>query len=156
MKRLLYSTFAALVLASVQAHAGGPTISLSINGQIAPGVYGQIDLGNLPPPPLLLPKPTIISPPAARVEAEPIYLHVPPGHAKNWAKYCRRYHACDKPVYFVRSEEYDRYDREHGGGHWGEHDRGEGHRDRGDHWDRGRGNEGRDEGRRGRGRDRDD
>lgn len=39
---------------------------------------------------------------------QPIYLHVPPGHAKNWRSYCGRYDACGQPVYFVRSW-YQRY-----------------------------------------------
>ena len=37
----------------------------------------------------------------------PVYLHVPPGHAKNWSKHCQRYNACGRPVYFVKSEEYE-------------------------------------------------
>jgi hypothetical protein len=37
----------------------------------------------------------------------PIYLHVPPGHARNWRKHCHEYNACNRPVYFVRSQEYD-------------------------------------------------
>ena len=28
------------------------------------------------------------------LERPPIYLHVPPGHAKHWRKYCRQYNAC--------------------------------------------------------------
>src|SRR2546425_10235251 len=31
---------------------------------------------------------------------QPIYLHVPPGHAKHWRKHCHEYNACD------RSEEH--------------------------------------------------
>jgi len=27
----------------------------------------------------------------------PVYLHVPPGHAKNWRKHCREYNACNRP-----------------------------------------------------------
>jgi hypothetical protein len=51
---------------------------------------------------------------------------VPPGHAKKWSKHCREYNACDREVYFVKSEEYepgyrphkshDHGDDEHGGG----------------------------------------
>ena len=36
----------------------------------------------------------------------PVYLRVPPGHAKNWGKHCQRYGACGVPVYFVRDDWY--------------------------------------------------
>ena len=77
------------------------------------------------------------------VPVQPLYLHVPPGHAKHWRKHCHEYHACNRPVYFVRSAEYEpgfnmeRWRAEHEHGHHGEHehgDRGEhGHGDRDDH-----------------------
>ena len=38
---------------------------------------------------------------------DPVYLHVPPGHAKNWSKHCRKYNACDRPVYFVDDRWYN-------------------------------------------------
>jgi hypothetical protein len=34
-------------------------------------------------------------------------MHVPPGHARNWAKHCGKYGACNRPVYFVMSAEYE-------------------------------------------------
>ncbi len=37
----------------------------------------------------------------------PIYMHVPPGHARNWSKHCHKYNACERPVYFVKSAEYE-------------------------------------------------
>jgi hypothetical protein len=62
---------------------------------------------------------------------EPIYLHVPPGHAKNWRKHCHEYHACGRPVYFVKSAEYEPgYQAEHHGhGHHDDdrNDHGHGH-----------------------------
>jgi hypothetical protein len=39
---------------------------------------------------------------------QPIYLHVPPGHAKNWRKHCREYNACGERVYFVQNDWYER------------------------------------------------
>lgn len=69
-----------------------------------PGFYGRIDLGNAPRPVLLYPEPIIIVP-AARVYS-PIYLRVPPGHAKNWRKHCGEYRACGRPVYFVQDGWY--------------------------------------------------
>ena len=35
----------------------------------------------------------------------PIYMRVPPGHAKDWRRYCSRYSACNQPVYFVRDDD---------------------------------------------------
>jgi hypothetical protein len=78
------------------------------------------------------------------VPAEPLYLRVPPGHAKHWRKHCREYNACDRQVYFVQERWYndvyvpqyrehgdrrdDRRDDRRGGGN----DRDNGH-DRGNH-----------------------
>jgi hypothetical protein len=138
MKTVFSMIFAAFVLASQSAHAGTPIINLSVSGEISPGVYGQVQFGNAPPPPVLYAKPMIISRPPPNVVLEPLYLHVPPGHAKHWAKHCREYNACGRPVYFVKSAEYE-----------------PGYRERRDmrHRDKGRGDEERgDEGRKGRGR----
>ncbi len=137
---------AALLPISLPARAETPIINLSVGGQVSPGVYGQVQFGNAPPPPVFYPQPTIIvQPPAGRL-LEPIYMNVPPGHAKNWARYCRRYNACDRPVYFVRSAEYEPGYRRHrdegrrGEGHPDEGRRNEGRGDNGrrdDHGDRG-------------------
>ena len=46
------------------------------------------------------------------VRVEPVYMRVPPGHQKNWAKHCAKYNACGVPVYFVREDWYqERYER---------------------------------------------
>ncbi|HEY4970481.1 MAG TPA: hypothetical protein VII35_11290, partial [Steroidobacteraceae bacterium] len=69
------------------------------------------------PPPVVYAQPMLIEPQAA--PPPPIYLHVPPGHAKNWRVHCHEYNACNRPVYFVRSQEYDpEYQR-----HYQEHER---------------------------------
>ena len=102
---------------------------------MAPGVYGRVEIGGAPPPPVYYPRPVVIVRPAPRVVVEePIYLHVPPGHARNWSRHCRAYGACGRPVYFVRSREYEpgyrrdrREDRRderrhgHGGRHGSDH-----------------------------------
>jgi hypothetical protein len=71
-----------------------------------------------------------------------VYLYVPPGHQKNWAKFCGRYNACGQPVYFVQDEWVrERYDdrrrhedfREDDRGHGRGHGRGNGGRERDDH-----------------------
>jgi hypothetical protein len=69
-----------------------------------PGVYGRIEIGSAPPPPVLYPQPVIIARPAVVVAQPPMYLYVPPGHAKNWGKHCARYNACARQVYFVQEQ----------------------------------------------------
>jgi hypothetical protein len=82
-----------------------------LSGLIQPGFYGHVDIGNGPPPPVVYAQPILIASSSASSHAEPIYLHVPPKHAKDWNKYCHKYNACNQPVYFVRSGEYvhDKY-----------------------------------------------
>lgn len=86
------------LLTCVSAYA---QVSVSI-GQ--PGFYGRIDIGGFPPPPLLFAEPMIIRPTPAVYS--PIYLRVPPGHARKWHRYCDRYRACGRPVYFVQDDWY--------------------------------------------------
>jgi hypothetical protein len=113
------------------ARAQNVSISATITGEVVPGVYGQVVIGNGPPPPLVYAQPVLVAPPAVEVAVpvEPIYLHVPPGHARNWRRHCHEYHACDRPVYFVRSAEYEPGYRRHEehedhGRHEGDHDHG--------------------------------
>lgn len=131
-------TLPALAAVATCAQAQNVSVNAVISGQVVPGVYGQVALGNGPPPPVVYQQPMIVQPAPVVYGAppvEPIYLHVPPGHAKNWRKHCHEYHACNRPVYFVRSEEYepgfdrDRWDREHGHGHKDKDDK-HGDRDR--------------------------
>jgi hypothetical protein len=121
------------------AHSGELNINVILSGQVAPGVYGQVQLGNSPPPPVVYAQPVLVEPPTYAVAAPPVYLHVPPDHALHWREHCREYNACGRPVYFVRSAEYEpgyeRHDRERGHDHGhdrdddhGEH--GHGHHDR--------------------------
>jgi len=121
----IQSLLAAVGLAAVTlTTAAQPTIHVSVGGQVSPGVYGRVDFGNAPPPPVLYPQPVVIVPPRTVVVQQPLYLHVPPGHAKNWRRHCYRYNACGRQVYFVRSAEYEPgYRRGHG-----DHDHGHGRR----------------------------
>ena len=89
------------------AHAGDLDVGITIRGEIVPGVYGRVDLGGRAPPPVLYAQPMIIQPAPEAVAVEPLYLHVPPEHAHDWRRHCREYNACDRPVYFVRSREYE-------------------------------------------------
>ena len=81
-----------------------------------PGVYGRIEIGSQPPPPVLYPQPVLIARPAVVVQQPPLYLYVPPGHAKHWGKHCHRYQACGRQVYFVEERwVHERYSQEHPG-----------------------------------------
>ena len=104
MNRHLNACLLALA-AALPAHAADVDVGVSISvGQ--PGFYGRIDIGNVPQPVLVYPQPVVIQPVPVAVVRQPIYLHVPPGHAKNWARYCSRYAACNQPVYFVQDRWY--------------------------------------------------
>lgn len=87
--------------------AAGVNVGVVISGEIQPGVYGRVEIGNNPRPVVVYERPVVIVSEPHRRPLEPIYLHVPPGHAKNWRKYCGRYNACARPVYFVKSAEYE-------------------------------------------------
>jgi hypothetical protein len=105
MHRLLLVALSATLAAPVSAQTG---ISIGI-GQ--PGFYGQLNLNGYPAPSLLYPQPVLIQPLPGAVGGygygAPIYLRVPPGHARNWARYCARYGACSRPVYFVQDSWYN-------------------------------------------------
>ena len=135
MKAIRFLSWTALATAAALSAAQAQSVSVNatITGEVLPGVYGQVVLGNGPPPPVLYAQPTIVEPAPVVVSASqpgPIYLHVPPGHAKNWRRHCHEYHACDRPVYFVKSAEYEAgYRPDHRHEDHGHHD----DRDRGDH-----------------------
>ncbi len=102
MKGVLFvAALAAIVLPALVANAG---VSVEMG---APGFYGRIDIGGFPQPQLIYPEPVVVQPVPADVVLEPIYLHVPPGHAKHWEKHCHKYRACDQPVYFVQDSWYN-------------------------------------------------
>lgn len=92
---------AALLAAVVPAQAQNVSINI---GQ--PGFYGRIDLGNYAPPPVVYVQQPVVVERRVRYDAQPVYLRVPPGHRKNWAKHCSRYNACGQRVLFVRDEWY--------------------------------------------------
>jgi hypothetical protein len=105
-----------LLLGAVSAQAQYANVIIS--GEVKPGVYGRVEIGNRPPPVLVYPQPVVIVREARPVQ--PVYLHVPPGHAKKWDKHCHKYNACNRPVYFVKSQEYDPdygHDKGKGKGH---------------------------------------
>jgi hypothetical protein len=98
----------ALAMLATSAAAADSDVRVILSSDVRSGVYGRVEFGNGPPPPIVYADPVIVSRPRARVVAPaPVYLHVPPGHAKHWNKHCKEYNACDRPVYFVKSEEYE-------------------------------------------------
>lgn len=111
MKRYLIAGL--LAIAATPAAAADVGVSVSI-GQ--PGFYGRIDVGNYPQPQVIYSQPVVIQ--RAPLSRPPVYLRVPPGHAKNWSKHCRKYNACNERVYFVRDTWYNqeyvpRYQEQH-------------------------------------------
>ena len=112
-----------LVFAAVLTVAMAPTLAADVAVSISvgqPGFYGQIDVGDYPPPRVLYRRPIMVER-VERVEVlpSPIYLRVPPGHARNWRKHCHQYNACGERVYFVQNALYNseyvpRYQERHG------------------------------------------
>ncbi len=116
------------LIAAIAFVAAAPAVAADVGVSVSvgqPSFYGRIDIGNYPQPALVYAQPVVIAPaPVARLR-EPIYLHVPPGHAKKWDKHCARYGACGQPVYFVQENWYQSvYVPEHA-------HRGADHRDKG-------------------------
>ena len=120
MKKYLFTSLAVLgaVIAVPAWSAVDVGVGITIN---QPGVYGRIEIGAQPPP-VMYPQPVIVARPAVVVQQPPLYLYVPPGHAKDWRKHCGHYNACSRQVYFVQEdwvrERYDEHNKhEHGKGH---------------------------------------
>lgn len=96
--KLLALALAGFMVAPVVA---APDIGVSI-GIHQPGVYGRVNIGSMPPPPLVYAQPVLVAPPRVAMQRQPTYLYVPPGHQRDWRKHCGRYNACGQPVYFVQ------------------------------------------------------
>src|SRR6185312_1209862 len=108
------------------------SVDATITGEVVPGVYGHVVIGNRPPPPVVYAQPVVVQPAPVVYGAppvEPVYLHVPPGHAKHWRQHCHEYHACNRPVYFVKSAEYEPGYHRHDHDHDRDHDHDHGHHD---------------------------
>ncbi len=112
MKRLL--CVLAMAAATAPAFAADVGVSISIG---EPGFYGRLDIGDYPQPQVIYRRPLMVE--MVPVDRPPIYLRVPPGHAKHWSKHCREYNACGERVFFVRDTWYrgeyvPRYQERHG------------------------------------------
>lgn len=103
MKRILGAVALAVVITPALATDTDVGVSVTI-GQ--PGFYGTIEIGNTARPRLIYAEPKYVRRAPMGREAPPLYMRVPPGHAKNWRKHCDKYDACDRPVYFVQDSWY--------------------------------------------------
>ena len=100
-KSLVTAAVIAMTVAGA-AHAQAYA-NVTVGSAFAPGVYGQISIGNNLPPPVWNVQPVIVGTPV--YGAAPVYLHVAPEEYRDWGRYCGRYYACSQPVYFVRVEQ---------------------------------------------------
>ncbi len=126
MQKFLF--VALMAVTATPAFAADVGVSVSVS---QPSLYGRIDIGNFPKPPLIFPTAVIIQAVPVGVVRQPLYLHVPPGHSKNWRKHCKKYDACGQPVYFVQENWYTneyvpRRDGKRGGDKGDDHDHDDG------------------------------
>jgi hypothetical protein len=96
--------FVLMLMACVPAMAADVAVSVAIG---EPGFYGRIDIGTFPQPRLIIASPIVIQAIPVGVVRGPLYLRVPPGHEKKWAKHCAEYNACGSPVYFIEDGWYN-------------------------------------------------
>ncbi|MDD2775887.1 MAG: hypothetical protein PHU06_08020 [Gallionella sp.] len=100
MKKFLI--VAAAMMFAAPAMAADVSASVRV-GQ--PGFYGRLDIGDSAPPQVIYAQPRLIN--RVAIRHPPVYMRVPPGHAKNWSKHCRHYRACGERVYFVEDSWYN-------------------------------------------------
>lgn len=124
MKTIYSKCITALIFSVVALAASAADVGVSIRiGD--PNFYGRIDMGERYQPQVIYERPIIVQ--QSSYTYPPLYLRVPPGHAKQWNRHCSAYGACGRPVYFVKDSWYretyrDHYYRQdddygHGNGH---------------------------------------
>jgi hypothetical protein len=108
--RMAASAAALATLCIVPLSAARAQVSVNVG---VPGLYGQIDIGDVPHPDVIYNQPVVIDH-GPQYVAQPQYLHVPPGQERDWKRYCNQYNACGRPVYFVKDDWYHRvYEPKH-------------------------------------------
>jgi len=133
MKKLIAALALVAGASAVPALASNVAVSISVG---EPGFYGHLDVGGYGRPAVIYREPVVV---AHRYRGVPaVYMRVPADHSRNWNRYCGRYDACSRPVYFVRDEWYrdvytPRYRQVHGR-NWHDNGRGRDHA----RWDNGR------------------
>ncbi|PRC92417.1 hypothetical protein [Solimicrobium silvestre] len=100
MKRLL---LAALLAASPLLSMAQVNVDVNIG---APNFYGQVDLENDAPPPVVFLTPVVVQQVPSDVYYPPVYLRVPETYYQHWPQYCAMYNACYQPVFFVQESWY--------------------------------------------------
>jgi len=93
-----------ILLAALLVAATGPSSASDVGVSVSigqPGFYGQLDIGGYPPPQVIYRQPRV------SYDSPPLYLRVPPGHAKNWSKHCGAYNACNQRTFFVKDSWYN-------------------------------------------------
>lgn len=128
MKRFLIAAALSAVAFTTPAFASNVGVSVNI-GQ--PGFYGRLDVADYPQPRVIYRQPVVIEQ-VYEEERPPIYLHVPPRHARHWNRYCGEYNACGERVLFVQDNWYQReyvshYRERHHDRRDDRHDNGRGH-----------------------------
>lgn len=81
--------------------AADTSVSIAVG---EPGFYGILEIGDYPRPRLIYREPVIVT--RVAHPGPPVYLFVPPGHARNWHEHCHDYGYCGRPVYFVQEDWY--------------------------------------------------
>jgi hypothetical protein len=113
MKKVIVALALASAACVAPAFAGNVGFTISVG---EPGFYGQLVLGDRDRPLLVNARPVIHA--RGYGWASPVYVRVPDWQRRNWGRYCSRYSACARPVYFVRDDWYrdeyaPRYRRDH-------------------------------------------
>ena len=72
LRVLLSGAAAGLLLAAAGGAQAQAYVNATVGGELAPGVYGRINIGNAPPPPLIYAEPVIIHRPAVVVPLAPV------------------------------------------------------------------------------------
>lgn len=101
VKRLAIS--AVLITATAQAFPADAGVSASVGEH---NFYGRLDIGGYPTPRLIYQQSVAVK--RVSLSRQPIYLHVVPGHEKNWREHCYAYSACGERVYFVQHGWFNR------------------------------------------------
>ena len=109
-----------LLLCLLASATSAQAVDIGVNINLGdPGYYGVIQ----EPRPVVIYEQPVIVRRTTVVRSEPLYLRVPPGHAKHWDQHCDEYRACDRQVYFVDEGWYETTYR---GGPHGKHGKGHG------------------------------
>ena len=103
MKRILIAAALAAATVATPVLAADVGVSISVGD---PHFYGRLDIGDFPQPQVIYGQPMMIE--RGPMDRPPIYLRVPPGHAKHWRQHCREYNACGERVFFVMDNWYNR------------------------------------------------